>query len=177
MYTTDRLVLKTADEINVEDIMEYYRENKQHLKPYEPIREEGFYTYRNQSIQLSYDLEHLKNHTGLKLFITKSERNRIIGILNFSQIVMGGFCSCYLGYGLDEHFVGHGIMTEALEKGIKIMFEDYGLHRIEGNVMPRNTKSIAVLKKFDFEEEGLAKRYLKINGVWEDHIHYVLLNE
>ncbi|MEG0680254.1 MAG: 30S ribosomal protein S5 alanine N-acetyltransferase, partial [Eubacterium sp.] len=28
-----------------------------------------------------------------------------------------------------------------------------------------------------FQNEGLSKKYLKINGQWEDHIHMVLLNE
>jgi ribosomal-protein-alanine N-acetyltransferase len=51
------------------------------------------------------------------------------------------------------------------------------LHRIEANVMPRNLRSRRVLAKLGFAEEGLARQYLKINGVWEDHIHYVMFND
>ena len=68
-------------------------------------------------------------------------------------------------------------MTEALRRGIQIIFEDYGLHRIEASIMPRNQRSIKVTEKLGFVNEGLSRRYLKINGVWEDHIHMVLLNE
>jgi [ribosomal protein S5]-alanine N-acetyltransferase len=68
-------------------------------------------------------------------------------------------------------------MTEAVRKGIDIMFNDYKLHRIEANVIPRNARSLKVVRKLGFREEGLAKDYLKINGIWEDHIHMVLLNE
>lgn len=177
MYYTDRLVLKTANEINVEDMLDYYRENRQHLGPYEPTRDDTFYTFREQSIQLAYDQDNLRNEMGLKLYLSKPGMNRIIGILNFSQIIKGAFCSCYVGYGLDARYTGQGYMHEALKLGIQIMFKEYGLHRIEGNVMPRNTRSIAVLEKLGFVPEGLAKKYLKINGVWEDHRHYVLLNE
>jgi ribosomal-protein-alanine N-acetyltransferase len=57
------------------------------------------------------------------------------------------------------------------------MFGEYGLHRIEANIMPRNAASLRVVEKAGFHREGLAKKYLKINGVWEDHIHMVLLND
>jgi ribosomal-protein-alanine N-acetyltransferase len=43
--------------------------------------------------------------------------------------------------------------------------------------MPRNKRSIQVVKKRGFFYEGTSKHYLKINGKWEDHAHYVLLNE
>jgi ribosomal-protein-alanine N-acetyltransferase len=69
-----------------------------------------------------------------------------------------------------------GYMTEAVKKGIEIMFQDYGLHRIEASIMPRNIRSLKVTQKLGFQEEGLSPQYLKINGKWEDHLHMVLLN-
>jgi len=68
-------------------------------------------------------------------------------------------------------------MTEAIQKGIEIMFNEFGLHRIEANIMPGNKPSLRVVEKLGFYNEGLAYKYLKINGKWEDHIHMVLLNE
>jgi len=43
--------------------------------------------------------------------------------------------------------------------------------------MPKNEASLGVVKRLNFKKEGVAKKYLKINGKWEDHIHMVLLNE
>lgn len=60
---------------------------------------------------------------------------------------------------------------------MKIRTERLELHRIEGNVMPVNRASRAVLERCGFVCEGASRKYLKINGVWEDHLHYVLLNE
>jgi ribosomal-protein-alanine N-acetyltransferase len=34
-----------------------------------------------------------------------------------------------------------------------------------------------VLRKVGFREEGLARQYLKINGVWHDHVLFALLGE
>ncbi|MFR2405064.1 MAG: GNAT family N-acetyltransferase, partial [Eubacterium callanderi] len=62
-------------------------------------------------------------------------------------------------------------------KGIETAFGPLGLHRIEANIIPRNRASLRVAEKLHFRNEGLSSKYLKINGVWEDHIHMVLLNE
>lgn len=177
MIKTERLVLKTAREVTAEQVLAYYQCNKAFLKPYEPTRPEDFYTIATHEQNLQQDIIQMEEGRGIRFFITLPQEEKVIGILNFSQIIMGAFLSCYVGYSLDKNWNGHGYMSEALREGVSIMFEEYGLHRIEGNVMPRNTRSIEVLKRIGFEAEGLAKHYLKINGVWEDHIHYVLLNE
>ena len=43
--------------------------------------------------------------------------------------------------------------------------------------MPRNKASLRVLEKAGYREEGLARKYLNINGVWEDHIHMVRITD
>jgi ribosomal-protein-alanine N-acetyltransferase len=92
-------------------------------------------------------------------------------------MVWGVFLSCYLGYKLDKDEINQGYMTEAIKKGIDIVFSEYGLHRIEANIIPRNKRSLKVTEKLGFYNEGTAYKYLKINGIWEDHIHMVLLND
>lgn len=84
--------------------------------------------------------------------------------------------SCILGYKLDKEEVGKGYITEALKVAIDIIFKEYNLHRIEAPVMPKNRSSINVLQKLGFTDEGVTKKMLKVNGVWEDHIRYSLLN-
>lgn len=89
----------------------------------------------------------------------------------------GAFQSCFLGYKLDGALCGRGYMTQAVEACTRFAFGPAALHRVEANVMPRNTASLRVLKKCGYRPEGLARRYLRINGAWEDHIHMVRLNE
>jgi ribosomal-protein-alanine N-acetyltransferase len=57
------------------------------------------------------------------------------------------------------------------------MFGEYGLHRIEANIIPRNAASLRVAEKAGFLPEGIARKYLKIHGVWEDHVHMVRMND
>ncbi|OPJ57250.1 GNAT family N-acetyltransferase [Alkalithermobacter paradoxus] len=82
-----------------------------------------------------------------------------------------------IGYSLDKDEINKGYITEAIKKGIDIMFNEFGIHRIEANIMPKNKRSLRVVEKLGFYNEGLAYKYLNMNGKWEDHIHMVLLND
>ena len=44
------------------------------------------------------------------------------------------------------------------------------LHRVQANVRPENARSLALLEGLGFEREGLARRYLFIDGAWRDHV-------
>lgn len=180
IYETERLVLRTVDTSFTKQVLDYYTRNKEFLKPWEPNREESFYKpiFHKKTIRREMDL--IDNLAMLRLWIFKKEDKyfeKTIGTLAFSNIVRGCFQSCFLGYKLDKDEIKKGYMTEALQEGIRVMFEDYGLHRIEANIIPRNIASINLVKGLGFENEGLSKKYLKINEVWEDHCHMVLLNE
>lgn len=78
--------------------------------------------------------------------------------------------ACYLGYSVDHSYQGRGVMYEALDTLIQMVFSQFGLHRIMANYMPRNERSGRLLQRLGFEKEGYAKDYLKIAGRWEDHI-------
>lgn len=67
-------------------------------------------------------------------------------------------------------------MMEAVQAGIQHMFQQQGLHRIMANHVPENIRSASLLKRLGFEQEGVAKSYLKINGVWRDHVLNSLVN-
>lgn len=174
-YETDRLILRTSHISLTDMVLDYHKRNQEFLKEWEPIRSEEFYTKSYQEKELIGDSS---NETALRLWISKKENpEKIIGNIGFTGIIKGAFQSCYLGYKLDEEEINKGYMTEALQQGIQIIWEDFGLHRIEANIMPRNKRSIKVTEKLGFLNEGISPRYLKINGVWEDHIHMVLLND
>lgn len=175
IYETERLLLKTSDSSYAEMTVNYYQRNRTFLEEWEPKRGEEFYTKQHHETQLKNDQS---DDSSIRLWIfKKNEENRIIGYIGFNNIIKGIFLSCFLGYGLDEDEINKGYMTEALQKGIDIMFQEYGLHRIEANIMPKNHRSLRVVEKLGFYNEGLAYNYLKINGNWEDHIHMVLLND
>ena len=137
-----------------------------------------FFTSDFQKIQLDRDFSYIRQEKMLILWIfKKNEPEKIIGNVSFTNIVRGNFLSCTLGYKMDVEELNKGYMTEAIEKGIDIIFNDYALHRIEAHIMVSNKRSLRVLEKLKFSVEGLSKSYLKVNGKWQDHINMVLLNE
>lgn len=99
------------------------------------------------------------------------------GEINLSIIQRGPFQSSYVGYWIDEAQAGHGYMPEALVLLCRAAFEDLHLHRIQISIIPRNTASRRVVEKLGIRDEGVAQRYLEINGVWEDHIRYAITVE
>ncbi|MDX8367983.1 GNAT family protein [Cytobacillus sp. IB215665] len=180
IYETERLVLRQIDKTFVEEVLAYYQRNKDFLAEWEAQRPSDFYTLEIQENNITKDLESYSEGTSFKLWIFKKagqDHTRIIGCISFSLIVQGILQSCILGYKLDKDELNKGFITEALEKAIKVMFQDFGLHRIEAPIIPRNKGSIQVVKKLGFEYEGLSRKMIKVNGVWEDHMRWALVNE
>jgi [ribosomal protein S5]-alanine N-acetyltransferase len=178
VYETERLLLKTLDGSHAAMVLDYFERNRRFLEEWEPARPEGFYTREYQAGLLENDRATISNGTMTKLWIFKKEGDgRIIGSVSLANIVLGAFQSCHMGYRLDCAEINHGYMTEAAARGVAIAFGERKLHRIEANIMPRNARSLRVAEKLGFHHEGLARQYLKINGVWEDHVHMVLLND
>jgi ribosomal-protein-alanine N-acetyltransferase len=177
-YETERLSLKVLDESAAPMVLDYYKRNSEFLKEWEPIRDASFYEEEQHIKQLKSDTANIESGNLLRLWISKkNDTDKIIGTVSFNNIVRGAFLSCHLGYRLDKDEVNKGYAAEAINKGIEIMFNEYKLHRIEANIMPKNKASLRVVEKLGFYNEGLAYKYLKIHGKWEDHIHMVLLND
>jgi ribosomal-protein-alanine N-acetyltransferase len=177
VYETQRLILRwiTPDEAGL--LLDYLLRNRDFLQEWEPSRDESFFSIESMQGIIQRETAAAQNNTGLSLYIFNKGEYRIIGKAALSNIVYGPFQSSYLGYHLDKDEINQGKMTEALYQLIHIAFSELGLHRIEANIIPRNSASVRVMQKLGFTPEGLSKRYLKIHGVWQDHQHFVLLNE
>lgn len=99
------------------------------------------------------------------------------GEMNLSSIHRGAHQSAYVGYWIDHRHAGMGYTPEALVAVMRFGFEELNLHRLQISIIPRNSASRRVVEKLDIRSEGIAERYLQINGVWEDHIRYAITSE
>jgi [ribosomal protein S5]-alanine N-acetyltransferase len=99
------------------------------------------------------------------------------GEINLSSIQRGPFQNAYVGYWIDQKWAGQGLMPEAVVVVARFAFEDLHLHRLQVSIIPRNTASRRVVEKLALREEGVAERYLEIDGVWEDHVRYAITAE
>ena len=99
------------------------------------------------------------------------------GEINLSAVQRGPFQSAYVGYWIDEKRAGTGFMPESLVVLMQFAFDELNLHRIQISIIPRNGASRRVVEKLSLRDEGVAVRYLEINGVWEDHVRYAMTAE
>lgn len=103
--------------------------------------------------------------------------DRFVGEMNLNAIQRGPFQSCYVGYWIDEEVAGNGYTPEALAAILRFAFEELRLHRVQIAIVPRNSASRRVVDKLGIRDEGIARRYLEINGTWEDHMRYAITAE
>ena len=104
----------------------------------------------------------------LGLFI----ENKFAGEVNLNNVIRGAMQTGTVGYWIDRKQAGNGYVAEGVAVLSRFAFDELKLHRIEVCIIPRNTNSKKVVEKLKFRLEGLAERFLEINGVWEDHLRY-----
>ena len=176
-YETQRLILRASAPDLAEAVADYCLRNRDFLQDTEPMRPETYYTEEDQRTFLEESQRLWEAGQEARFWIFRKDMSdRVIGLVALNNIVLSGFCSCFLSYKLDQQELRKGYALEGVGEVVRIAFQEMNLHRIEANIMPRNTPSLGLVKRLGFREEGLSPQYLRINGVWEDHIHMVLLN-
>ena len=116
---------------------------------------------------------HLGTGYGFGIFLGE----RFAGEVTLSSIQRGPFQSGFIGYWVDEALAGRGLVPEAVVVTLRFAFEAISLHRVEISIIPRNLASRRVVEKLGIREEGVALRFLEIDGVWEDHVRYAITAE
>jgi len=175
---SERLILRSLTISDAEELFGFRTRNAEFFKQWSPEYSKDYFDinfHRSNLVNIESDI--IKGTLVQFGVFLKNSAEKMMGSVVFSNIVAGPFLSCFLGYRIDKVEINKGYGTEAVKAGCEFMFGQRKLHRIEANIIPRNTASIKTIEKAGFLCEGISKKYLKINGVWEDHLHYVLLNE
>ncbi len=118
----------------------------------------------------------METGSALHLLLTGAGTGQLIGECNFTNIVRGPFLACHLGFSIDRRSEGQRLMHEGLTAALDYVFGGLRLHRIMANYRPGNVRSARLLEGLGFVREGVARAYLKIDGVWADHVLTSLIN-
>lgn len=176
-HETDRLHLKILNKDCAPMVLAFYEDNKSLFEPWEPIRSENFYTLPYQKASLTAEYHQITEGKLLRYWLfSKDNSEEIVGSLCFQNFLMGPYHSCSLGYKLSHKYHHQGYAIEGTQKGIKIMFDQYHIHRIEAFIMPNNLSSIKLIERLNFTYEGLSYSYANINDLWSDHKRYSLIH-
>lgn len=148
--------------------------NWQFLAPYEPEREPAYFTAQGQEALLA---DALAEHAAGRLVPYVIEHDgELVGRITVSGIARGPFQSGDVGYFVAEAVNGRGVATNAVAALLGTAFlaapAGLGLHRLQAGTLLSNSASQAVLQRNGFERIGVARRYLRIAGRWQDHVLY-----
>ena len=157
-------------------ISDFYLSNKAHLHIWEPLREEGYHSTDAWKLRLQQYERELAEGQSAHFISFNPLDNEIVAICSLTNIVRGPFLACHMGYAVSKRYQGQGLMQKLCNHAIDYAFAELQLHRIMANYMPCNQRSEALLRRLGFVKEGLARKYLKINGSWEDHVLTSLVN-
>lgn len=173
----DRFYLRTFVESDATSLAELLRKNKYFWSIYEPLHEEEYYTVEAQFKKILESIHLLRVNREYSFGIYTKGQNQLIGHISLYAIKRLPYNSAFIGYSIDERYTRKGIATEAVNQVVKFGFDVVRLHRIEAYVSPNNEGSIKVLERANFKREGLLRELLYINGVWEDHYMYSILQQ
>jgi len=151
------------------------RENREHLRRWDPRRTDDFFTEDEQIRRARSTLAEMDAGDSAAFVITDGDE--LLGRLTLSGIVRGVFQSCAMGYWVRADRLGRGHATRAVELATAHAFGELGLHRVQAETVRENVASQIVLRRNGFTQYGVAPKYLEINGRWRDHRMFQLLAE
>ena len=148
--------------------------NEKRLKPLEPLwpkdcLEEDFFFKRLEKQAREWRLDQ-----AYPLLIFEKTTRKLIGGININHVSRGAAQFASLGYWIDQEAEGKGLMSAAMRGAFKFAFRDLKLHRLNAATLPENTRSKNLLVRNGFKQEGFAEKYIRINGVWQDHVLFGL---
>lgn len=151
--------------------------SRAHLTPWEPQWSRDELTRTAYRRRLRHYFREAREDLGYAFFLFRAGDDCLLGGVTLSNVRRGVAQAVALGYWLGEPFVRRGYMSAAVRAVLPYAFEDLRLHRVEAACLPSNAPSIGVLENNGFTREGLARRYLKIDGEWRDHLLFAKLSD
>jgi [ribosomal protein S5]-alanine N-acetyltransferase len=171
----EKVRLRLLKESDAEEMLALRTRNRAFFQPFQMVQKDENFALEAVAKQLRDAEVETADDRSYWFGIFEDGKQELVGYVRLSNVVRGGFHNAYIGYMLDEDHNGKGLMTESLRLCISAAFGPLGLHRIQAAIMPHNEPSIRVAEKAGFQREGYARRYLKLNGKWEDHYLYAIL--
>jgi ribosomal-protein-alanine N-acetyltransferase len=156
---------------------ELREQSRDFLVPWEPAWTSSELTRSSFRRRLKFYARDLREDLGYAFFLFDNQDDTLLGGLTLSNVRRGVTQACTLGYWIGAPFAGKGNMSAGVTAIIPFVFDTLRLHRLEAACLPNNEASLRLLERTGFKREGLARRFLKINGSWQDHITFALVED
>jgi len=172
-----KIFIRPPGESDWQDWSSLRGRSKEFLTPWEP-------EWGNNALSSTAFRRRLRNYARdwqadktYSFLIFKADDETLLGGITLSNVRRGIVQSASFGYWIGAPYAAQGYMSDALRAALEFAFTQLELHRMEAACIPSNKASRRVLEKAGFRHEGMACKYLKINGKWQDHETFGLLRE
>jgi ribosomal-protein-alanine N-acetyltransferase len=173
---SERIMLRTPQMTDYPAWAELRAASREFLIPWEPLWASDELSRASFRRRVRHYMRDLREDVGYALFVYAQSSGDLVGGLTLCNVRRGVTQSCTLGYWVGAKYSKQGYMTAAVHAVVPFVFDSLELHRLEAACLPTNTASTRLLERTGFKREGLARRYLRINGAWQDHLLYALLD-
>jgi len=174
---TDRVLLRFPAMSDFGQWAALRSESRAFLAPWEPVWPADDLTrvaFRRRIRRYQRDI---RNGTGYPFFAFTPDADTLLGGLTLTHVQRGVTQSCSLGYWMGAAYAGKGFMSGAVKAAVVFAFDTLHLNRVEAACLPNNSASIRLLEKVGFTREGYARRFLCIDGKWQDHLLYGMVRD
>ena len=151
--------------------------SRSELEPFEPSWTKDELSRAAFRHRLKHYNREIAQDAGYAFFAFDAAAENLVGAVTLSNVRRGVAQAASVGYWMGTPHSGQGLMTKALRLLAPFAFRTLHLHRLEAGCVPANLASVRVLEKSGFSREGIARKYLRINGVWQDHQLFARLSE
>ncbi|MEH6475593.1 MAG: GNAT family protein [Sneathiella sp.] len=172
----DRIYLRQPKRSDWEQWTKIRDVSREHLIPWEPVWSNETLTRRSFRERLLRFTDDAKSDTGYAFFLFRKEDDQLVGSITLSNVRRGVAQTGTLGYWTGLPYIRNGYMFEGICALLPALFDKYSLRRVEAACLPENMPSASLLEKAGFKREGVAREYLCINGKWQDHLLFAILN-
>ncbi len=166
----DRLMMRTPDVSDHAGWASLRLASREFLAPWEPEWPSNDVSRSAFRLRIKRYVRDIEDDLAYPFFMFTPDAKTLLGAVTLSNIRRGVAQMGTLGYWIGAPYARQGHMSEAVALILPFAFEHLNLHRVEASCLPSNLASIALLRGAGFEYEGMARRYLKINGEWQDHL-------
>ncbi|TDB94491.1 GNAT family protein [Actinomadura sp. 7K534] len=158
--------LRVVQMADAERLAALCAENREYLRPWEPERDDAYFTVDGQRDNL-YDLieAYATGEMWPGVILVDGE---IAGRITLNNVLRGPLQSCFVGYWVARAHAGRGVATEALRQALDVAFGALRLHRVEAFTRVDNLASQRVLQRNGFTVVGTSRRHIHLNGRWHD---------
>ena len=174
MVRGDGVALRPAEMRDYDEWVALRERSRTFLIPWEPIWPADDLTRSAFRRRVRAHVEEIERDEAYPLLIFNDDEV-LVGGVTLGQVSRGVAQTATLGYWMGEQYAGRGYMSRAVRALAHHSFTALRLHRLEAACLPHNTSSAHLLENVGFRREGYARAYLRINGTWQDHLLYAML--